>query len=89
MIWYVSNRGDNSLAIFKVLEDGKLQRIGLIPTGGKFPRHFAITPDGAAVIVSNQDSGNIRVFSRDLETGLLTMTDQSFAISAPNYIRFY
>jgi len=43
----------------------------------------------AAVIVSNQDSGNIRVFNRDLETGLLTMTDQSFAIPAPNYIRFY
>jgi 6-phosphogluconolactonase len=85
---YVSNRGDNSLAIFKVLEDGQLERIGLTPTGGKFPRHFSITPDGKAIIVSNQDSGNIRVFSRDIETGMIEMTDEIFDIPAPNYIRF-
>ncbi len=86
---YVSNRGDNSLAIFKVLEDGRLERAGLVPTGGKFPRHFAITPCGGAVIVANQDSGHIRVFSRDVETGDLTMTDEIKEIPAPNYIRFH
>ena len=85
---YVSNRGDNSLAIFKVLDDGKLERAGLVSTGGKFPRHFAITPCGKAVIVANQDSGHIRVFSRDVETGSLEMTDEIFEIPAPNYIRF-
>jgi 6-phosphogluconolactonase len=85
---YVSNRGDNSLAIFKVLEDGQLERVGLTPTGGKFPRHFAITPDGKAIIVSNQDSSNIRVFSRDVETGEIEMTEEVFEIPAPNYIRF-
>ena len=85
---YVSNRGDNSLAIFKVLENGALERISLIPTAGKFPRHFALTPDGKAVIVANQDSGQIRVFSRDIEHGTLTQTDEIFDIPAPNYIRF-
>ena len=54
----MSNRGDNSVAIFKVLPDGHLEHGGLVPTGGKFPRHFAITPDGEAVIVANQDSGD-------------------------------
>lgn len=85
---YVSNRGDDSLAIFKVLEDGQLERTGLVPTGGKFPRHFSITPCGKAVIAANQDSGHIRVFSRDVETGELTMTDEIQEIPAPNYIRF-
>ena len=85
---YVSNRGDNSLAIFRVLDDGKLERTGLVPTGGKFPRHFAITPCGKAVIVANQDSGHIRVLSRDVESGNLEMTDEIFEIPAPNYIRF-
>jgi len=85
---YVSNRGDNSLAIFKVLDDGRLERSGLVPTGGKFPRHFAITPCGDAVIVANQDSGHIRVFSRDVDSGDLTMTDEIYEIPAPNYIRF-
>lgn len=85
---YVSNRGDNSLAIFKVLDDGRLERSGLVPTGGKFPRHFAITPCGTAVLVANQDSGHVRVFSRDIETGALEMTDEIFEVPAPNYIRF-
>ena len=85
---YVSNRGDDSLAVFKVLEDGRLARTGLLPTGGKFPRHFAITPCGAAVVVANQDSGHIRVFSRDVETGALEMTDEIYQIPAPNYVRF-
>jgi len=85
---YVSNRGDDSLAIFKVLKNGQLERTGLVPTGGKFPRHFAITPCGGAVIVANQDSGHVRVFSRDVETGALEMTDEIYEIPAPNYIRF-
>ncbi len=85
---YVSNRGDNSLAIFKVLEDGQLERIDIVPTGGKFPRHFAITPCGNAVIVANQDSSNLTLFSRDIESGLITATGDEHDIPAPNYIRF-
>ena len=85
---YVSNRGDNSLAIFKVLGDGQLERSGLVPTGGKFPRHFAISPCGKAVLVANQDSGHVRVFDRNVETGALAMTDEIYEIPAPNYIRF-
>ncbi|MEM1376626.1 MAG: lactonase family protein [Pseudomonadota bacterium] len=85
---YVSNRGDNSLAIFKVLDDGQLERIDVVPTGGKFPRHFAITPCGKAVIVANQDSSNLTLFSRDIETGLITATGQTHDLPAPNYVRF-
>jgi len=85
---YVSNRGDNSLAIFKVLGDGQLQRIDVVPTGGKFPRHFALTPCGNAVLVANQDSSNITLFSRDKNTGLIKATGDHHDIPAPNYIRF-
>ncbi|MEE1558629.1 MAG: lactonase family protein [Arenicellales bacterium] len=86
---YVSNRGDDSLAIFRVLEDGRLERSGRVSTGGKFPRHFAITPCGGAVIVANQDSGHLRVFVRDIDTGALEMTKEIQDIPAPNYIRFH
>lgn len=85
---YVSNRGDNSLAIFKVLDDGQLQRIDIVPTGGKFPRHFAISPCGKAVIISNQDSSMVNLFHRDVETGLVTATGDEYEIPAPNYVRF-
>lgn len=85
---YVSNRGDNSLAIFKVLDDGQLERIDIVPTGGKFPRHFALTPCGNAVLVANQDSSTLTLFSRDIESGLISPTGDEFSIPAPNYIRF-
>lgn len=85
---YVSNRGDNSLAIFKVLADGRLERIDVVPTGGKFPRHFAITPCGKAVLVANQDSSTLTTFSRDTTSGLIQATGDEFTIPAPNYIRF-
>ncbi len=85
---YVSNRGDNSLAIFKVLDDGQLERIDVVPTGGKFPRHFALTPCGNAVLVANQDSSMLSLFSRDKSTGLINATGAEYTIPAPNYIRF-
>ncbi len=85
---YVSNRGDNSIACFQVADDGALTFISLTPTGGKFPRHFAITPCGKALIAANQDSGTLRVFERDIKTGLLNDTGTDAAIPAPCYIRF-
>ena len=85
---YVSNRRDNSLAIFKVQENGELSRIDIVPTGGKFPRHFAITPCGKAVLVANQDSSNLTLFRRDVDSGLIEATDTTYDIPAPNYIRF-
>ncbi|MFK8077714.1 MAG: lactonase family protein [Granulosicoccus sp.] len=86
---YVSNRGDNSIAIFKVLDDGQLERIDIVPTGGKFPRHFSITPCGKAVIVANQDSSTLNLFTRDVQTGLIEATGKTYDIPAPNYIRFF
>lgn len=85
---YVSNRGDNSIAVFKVLEDGKLERIDIVSTNGKFPRHFAISPCGNAAIISNQDTSTVIVYSRNVETGFIIMTDEIIEIPSPNYIRF-
>jgi 6-phosphogluconolactonase len=85
---YVSNRGDDSIAVFRVGDDGTIERIGLTPTGGRFPRHFAIAPDGRSVVVANQDSGQIRLLDRDPATGLLEPTDVVHEVAAPNYIRF-
>ena len=48
-----------------------------------------VTPrNGELLIAANQDSGNIRVFTRDIESGQITATDHVLDIPAPNYIRF-
>ena len=59
---YASNRGHNSIASFRVLDDGSLEQMGWIPCGGRTPRNFAVDPSGKYVLVGNQDSDNITVF---------------------------
>lgn len=67
---YASNRGHDSLACCRILEDGSLDLAGWQESGGRTPRNFCIDPRGKYVLVGNQDSDNIVVF-RILEDGRL------------------
>ncbi|WP_067623016.1 lactonase family protein [Alicyclobacillus acidiphilus] len=58
---YASNRGPDNLTVFSVESDGRVERVGHVPCGGKTPRHFSITPDGGFIIVANQDSDTLAV----------------------------
>ena len=52
---YASNRGHDSIAIFKVdMCTGHLSLAGCVAAGGNTPRNFAITPDGEFVLVALQ-----------------------------------
>ena len=69
---YATNRGkENNIAIFKVLNDGKLESIGYKKTGGKHPRTFAIDETGKFIIVNNVGTNSAVVFKRNLETGMM------------------
>ncbi len=77
---YGSNRGHNSLVIFKIIQDsGKLERVGFSSVHGDWPRNFYISHDGKFVYVGNQKTGNIAVFSRDFESGQLQLIDSTFS----------
>jgi 6-phosphogluconolactonase len=52
---YVSMRGHDSIAIFRIDErTGKLALLGHQPTGGKHPRHFTLDPTGQFILVANK-----------------------------------
>ncbi|MGP6147182.1 lactonase family protein [Jeotgalibaca sp. A122] len=70
---YASNRGHDSIVVYKVEEDYSLSLITYIPTEGKTPRDFNLSPDEAYVIVGHQDSDNLTLFSRDAENGTLSL----------------
>ncbi|UXR69040.1 MULTISPECIES: lactonase family protein [unclassified Staphylococcus] len=76
---YISNRGHDSIAIFKVLDDGaRLELVDIVPSGDEFPRDFNITPsDDYLVVAHEQGDSKVVVFKRDKATGLLTLTDDS------------
>lgn len=78
---YATNRGkENNIAIFKVLNDGKLESIGYQKTGGKHPRTFAIDETGKFIIVTNVISQDVTVFKRNFETGMLKKTGKPVKI---------
>ena len=85
---YASNRGHNSIAIFKLAGDGLLTTVGFESTRGVFPRNFAISPDDNFILAANQKSNNIVSFRRDATTGLLEFIDETDA-PTPTCILFY
>lgn len=69
---YVSVRGSNHMAVFQVEKDGRLRLIQRLPSGGKIPRDFVLSPNDRYLLVGNQDTDNLCVFGIHPKTGLLT-----------------
>ncbi len=59
---YVSNRGHNSLVMFKVSQEGLLTKQQTISSAGRWPRHFLISDDQRLLFVANQYSHSIVPF---------------------------
>jgi 6-phosphogluconolactonase (cycloisomerase 2 family) len=79
---YVTNRGkENNLAIFSIDQStGKLSTVGYESSLGEVPRNFIIEPSGNFLLVANQLSGNIVIFKRNRQTGLLQPTGKQIKI---------
>lgn len=61
---YGSNRGDDTIVVFAADPiTGELTLVGHEPTRGAVPRDFEVDPEGDVLIVANQDSQNLVVFS--------------------------
>ena len=84
---YVSNRGDDSLAVF-ALNAGKPALIQTISSGGKTPRFFCLDPTGRFLLACNQDSENVCVFNVEQETGMVTSAGHSINVSKPACLVF-
>ncbi|MFB6152565.1 MAG: lactonase family protein [Haloarculaceae archaeon] len=66
---YGSNRGHDSVAVFGIESDGTLDPRGTVPTGGAWPRNFALAPDGRALFAENMHSDEVVAFRVDERTG--------------------
>ena len=85
---YASNRGDDSIAIFKIGDDGILQGIGWEHAGGalKTPRHFSLTPDGTIMLVASQKNNTVTSLRINPETGLLTVLASTLVPAGPAFV---
>jgi 6-phosphogluconolactonase len=69
---YASNRGQDSVAILVVDPVVfTLSMLEITPLIGRTPRHFALDPTGAYMLVANQDSGNLSVYTVHPHSGQL------------------
>ncbi len=85
---YGSNRGHDSIAVYRVSSTGTLSLVEYEPTRGKTPRNFTIDPSGQWLVAANQSSHSLSVFRIDQKTGALTATGPLAQVGSPVSIVF-
>lgn len=74
---FVSNRGFDSIAVFRVnFANGLLTLAHIVPVSAKTPRHFTLDPSGKWLLVAGQDSKSVEIYKLDAATGALTLTSK-------------
>lgn len=59
---YGTNRGHDSIACYRIADNGELSLIEITPSQGKGPQNLAITSDGRWLICANMPGNNVAVF---------------------------
>jgi 6-phosphogluconolactonase len=86
---YSSNRGHNSIAIFRIDEaSGRMTLTEIVSTQGATPRGFNFEPSGRFLFAGNQGTGNVVTFAVDSETGKMTPTGAKAEVARPVCIQF-
>jgi len=85
---YVSNRGCETISVFSISVDGRLDLIQSVPCIAQLPRNFALDPTGRWLIVAGQKGNQLAVLKINPLTGQLTATDQVAAVKAPMRVLF-
>jgi len=82
----VSNRGHQSICVYKVMKRGRLDVVGHFHTRGETPRHFQFDHSGQYLLVANQDTDSLAVFSFNLSTGQIQYTGNEYRVPSPNFV---
>ena len=85
---YGSNRGHDSIAVFRLGEKDELIPVQNHPAGVKTPRNFTLDPTGKWLLAAGQSSNSITVHRIDPETGKLTAIPGQADVGAPVCLLF-
>jgi len=86
---YACNRGPaEELLAYTITSSGNLKLAGRTPLGGKEARHFALSPNGSFLVVAEQFTNAVSVFTRDRNTGTLTPTGNKYPVNKASCIVF-
>jgi 6-phosphogluconolactonase len=86
---YASNRGHHSIAVFEIDDEtGALSTTQITPSGGAWPRTFALSPSRSNLLVGNRQSDDITSFTIDTDDGTLDATNDVTEIPSPSCLLF-
>jgi len=85
---YGTNRGHDSIASYRIGDDGKLTLIGIEPSLGKGPQNLLITPNGRWLLCANMPGNSVFVFQIDAASGKITKVGDPVEIPMPSCIRW-
>ena len=84
---YGTNRGHDSIAVYRIGDDGRLTLIGIEPSLGKGPQNLLIAANGTLLLCANMPDNNVAVFRMDGQTGGLKSVGEPVSIPSPSCIR--
>lgn len=84
---YGTNRGHDSIAAYRIGDDGRLSLVGIEPSLGKGPQNLAIACDGKLLLCANMAGDNVAVFRIDPQKGGLKAAGAPVTMTAPSCIR--
>lgn len=78
-----ATRNANSITVFRILPDGKLEMSDIVTLPGETPRDFGISQDGKLVVTCLQKTNEICIHTIDYEHATLVDTGHKLAIPSP------
>ena len=84
---YGTNRGHDSIAAYRIADDGQLSLIEITPSLGQGPQNLGITADGSLLICANMAGSNVATFRINQDSGVLQSAGPPIDIPNPSCIR--
>jgi 6-phosphogluconolactonase len=83
-----SNRGHDSIAVFRLDSKGIPDLAGHTPSGGKTPRNFNLDPTGRFLLAANQATDNVVVYKLNASDARLEPAGSEVKVGSPVCVVF-
>lgn len=83
---YISNRGEDTVVVYSVGENGRLSLVQKVSCRGRGPRDFQLSPDERFLVCTNLDSDSVTAFR--LRDGMIDSVTDSIRLPSPLCVTF-
>lgn len=84
-----TNAGDNSATVFKIQNDGTLEKLLCLPISGEYPKDAALFPNNKFLVSCNNESDTLTFFKVDPDNHTLIMNGPEIKLEKPNCVIFH